>query len=219
MRRGLEFFLALICCCSSVAAQTPGACRTAVQHLTLPSSVESPALHPAQPHTPIKFLFSIGGRDVYLATALRPPYPLNPLTDQPLTLVIVYQDEKARQEAITFVRKMGSGGLLLRFSSPSLDNLKFAAIHCKNTWNEFLSTGICRVHDWQYYEPQACIVMPSADGPADPSGPAKPNPPNRFDVMNNLNWLNGFIMPSPWGRISNLGFPLAKVRESATLAR
>jgi hypothetical protein len=209
--KAIEVLLIILFSRLLVFPQTTETCRVAVQHLTLPSTVESPAMHPAQPLTPIKFLFSVEGKDVYLATALRPPYPWSPLTDQPLSLLLVYQDEKARQEAITFLHNMGSGGMLLK-ESPPLDNLKFAAVHCKNTWDDFVSTGGCTVNDWQYYEPQACIVMPTADDPASLSKLAMLNPRNRFDVMNNFNWLNGFVIP-PGMQIPKLKFPMEKIKK------
>ena len=177
-------------------------------------------MHPAQPLTPIKFLFSWEGKDIYLATALNPPYPWTRLTDQPLTLIIVYQEEKERQIAINYLRSMRSGGMMLRLSSsPSLDNLKFSAVNCETTWKEFLSTGSCTVHDWQFYEPQACIIIPKANDAADLSTLAMLNVRNRFDVMSNFNWLNGFEIP-PGTKIPNLKFPMGKVKEfSAHLTR
>jgi hypothetical protein len=171
-------------------------------------------MHPAQPLTSIKFLFSLGGKDVYLATALKPPYPWILTTDQPLTLLIVYQEEKDRQDAISFLRSMGSGGMLLNLSPPALDNLKYAAVHCENRWSEFLSTGSCTVHDWQYYEPPSCIVIPTANSPDEMSRLAMLNPRNRFDVVNNFNWLNGFQIPLG-APVQKLKFPVAKIKEFA----
>jgi hypothetical protein len=211
----LGCLLIIVCFCLPAFTQTPDACRAAVQHLSLPSTIESPVMHPSQPLTPIKFLFSVEGtKDVYLATALRPPYPWTPMTDQPLTLVVVYQSEGERQKAISLLHSMGSGGILLNLSSPPLDNLKFAAVHCATTWKEFLSTGSCKIHDMQFYEPQACIVIPTANAPADLSKLAMLNPRNSRDVMNNFNWLNGFQL-SPDAPVKKLEFPLAKLKEFA----
>src|SRR5271156_98063 len=130
LTNALACLLILGCFCSPAFTQTPDACRTAVQHLILPSTIESPVMHPAQPLTPIKFLFSVEGtKDIYLATALTPPYSWTLMTDQPLTLIMVYQEEGQRQKAIAFLHSLASGGLLLNSSPPPLDNLKFAAIH------------------------------------------------------------------------------------------
>ncbi len=216
MRKAFGCVLILACYWLPAFTQTPDDCRAAVQHLTLPPTIETPVMHPAQPLTPIKFLFSAEGtKDIYLATALQPPYPWTRMTDQPLTLLVVYQSEEERQKAIAFLHDMGSGGILLNSSPPPLDNLKFAAVHCATTWKEFLSTGSCKIHDMQFYEPQACIVAPApAKTPAELSQLAMLNPRNSRDVMNNFNWLNGFQLP-PNAPVQKLQFPLSKLKEFA----
>jgi hypothetical protein len=212
MKKTIGLLLIFVCLCPSAFSQTAEACRAAVQHLSLPSTIEFAELHPGQPLTPIKFLFSLQGKDIYLATALAPPYPWILMTDQPLTLLVVYQDERERQKATELLHEMGSGGMLMRASSPPLDNLKFSAVHCANTWSKFLSTGSCKVHDLIYYEPQACEVVPTANSPAEMSTLAMLSPRNRLDVMNNFNWLNGIVVTSEI-RVPEIKFPMEKVKE------
>jgi hypothetical protein len=213
-KKPVLLLLLFACLCLQASAQMTEACRAAVKHLTLPSTVESPEMHLAQPLTPLRLIYSTEARDLYLATALQPPYAWIKFTDQPLTLVIVYQDEGARQQAITFLHNMGAGGVLTNPSPPALDNLKFALVNCKAPWKEFVSTGSCSVHDMQYYEPQACIVLPVAHTPAELSRLAMLNARNYRDVINNFNWLNGFEVPPSWPA-QKLTFPVAKLKEFA----
>lgn len=109
MKKAIGLLIIFINSCLPTPSQTAEACQYAVQHFVMPSTIEFPGMHLGQPLTPIKFLFSLGGKEIYLATALEPPYPWILMTDQPLTLLIVYQDEKVRQEAIALLYKMGSG--------------------------------------------------------------------------------------------------------------
>jgi hypothetical protein len=67
--------LILTCLHLPISAQTPEACRAAMQHLILPPTAESPVAHPQGAHyynlTPLDLLFSLGGVDVYSYTTLR----------------------------------------------------------------------------------------------------------------------------------------------------
>jgi len=76
-------------------------------------------------------------------------------------------------------------------SAPSLDNFKFAVIHCVSAGKEFLSTGRGVANDIQYYKPQACIVVPQAKDFSDLSILAASGAHNYRDAINSLNWLTG----------------------------
>jgi hypothetical protein len=66
---------------------------------------------------------------------------------------MVYQDQPMRRQTIDTLRH---AAVVIRQSdatNPSLENLKFAVMHCVNGGQEFLSTGRCRVSDVQYFKP------------------------------------------------------------------
>src|SRR5260370_4081221 len=167
-------------------------CRAAVQHLSLPPTAESPQMHPGLPLSPIRFLYSSQGIDFY-SVIFRFPNYLHVGGNSPLdvSLILVYQDEAARQQMIDTLRH---GAVVVRQSDatpPSLDNLKFAVMHCVDDGKGMLSTGRCVVNDVQYFKPQASIVVPHAKDFSDLSTLAASGARNYRDAINGLNWLAG----------------------------
>jgi hypothetical protein len=138
-------------------------------------------------------IYSSRGIDVYgvIFNALPNYYPVAGQSPNNLSLILVYQDEAARQQIIGTLR---TAHLAIRQSdatAPSLDNFKFAVIHCVLGGKEFLSTGRCVANDIQYYKPQACIVVPEAKEFSDLSVLAASGARNYRDTINSLNWLSG----------------------------
>jgi len=167
-------------------------CRAAVQHLSLPPTAESPETHPGLPLSPIQFLYSSQGIDFY-SVIFRFPNYLHVGGNSPLdlSLILVYQDEAARQQMIDTLRH---GAVVVRQSDatpPSLDYFKFAVMHCVDDGKGMLSTGRCVVNDVQYFKPQACIVVPQARGFSDLSALGASGARNYRDAINGLNWLAG----------------------------
>jgi hypothetical protein len=186
-------FLVLVSFWFPAHAQTREACQSAVKHLTLPPTVEYPAMHPGIPLSPIEFLYSSRGIDAYAVVFNGVPnyYPVTGQSPNNVSLILVYQDEEVRQQMIGTLR---DAHLAIRQSdatAPSLDNFKFATVHCVLGGKEFLSTGKCVANDIQYYKPQACIVVPQAKDFSDLSVLAASGAHNYRDALNGLNWLAG----------------------------
>jgi hypothetical protein len=193
MTKAFKSLLFLGCSCIPASAQTPDACQAAVRHLTLPVTAEYAPMHVGLPLSPIEFLYSSRGIDFYAVIFSELPnyYPVVGIYPHSAALILVYQDEEARQQIITTLR---DGHLIVRQSdatAPSLDNLKFAVIHCVPGEKDFLSTGRCVVNDVQYYKPQPCIVVPQAKTAAELSILAGSGARNYRDAINALNWLTG----------------------------
>jgi hypothetical protein len=149
-------------------------------------------MHPGLPLSPIQFLYSSQGIDFY-SVIFRFPNYLHVGGNSPLdvSLILVYQDEAARQQMINTLRH---GAVVVRQSDatpPSLDNFKFAVMHCVDDGKGMLSTGRCVVNDVQYFKPQACIVVPQAKDFSDLSTLAASGARNYRDAINGLNWLAG----------------------------
>lgn len=189
----LLVFLVFVRAPFRTAAQTPDdSCRAAVRHLSLPPTAESPERHPGLPLSPIQFLYSSQGIDFY-SVMFRFPNFLHVGGNSPLdmSLIFVYQDEAARQQMIDTLRHTS---IVLRQSDatpPSLENFKFAVMHCVNDGKGMLSTGRCAVNDVQYFKPQACIVVPQSKNFGDISVLAASGAANYRDAINGLNWLTG----------------------------
>jgi len=75
VRRIVEFLLILACLSFRASAQTTDACRAQLQHLTLPSSAR---IDDGNAETPVEFLFSDHGADIYSAipSSEKKPYVL-----------------------------------------------------------------------------------------------------------------------------------------------
>lgn len=119
------------------------ACHAALGHLTVtaPALIEDGLLG----HTPVEYLFSEDGDDVYSATSFDPnqegQYLHGNVTIQRLLggsnlaggdgmrFIVVYQDEKSRQQAIGNLSKPGVLSTILVGSHAPLENLKFAVVH------------------------------------------------------------------------------------------
>jgi hypothetical protein len=143
MRTTLKSILVLVCLCLPTYAQTPEACRAAVEHLTLPTTAELAIMHPGLPLSPVEFLYSSKGIDFYSAIFTPTNYFPPAGSSHEISLILVYQDEAVRQQMIGSLR---AAALAIRTSDgtePSLDNFKFAVINCVDDGKEFLSTGKC----------------------------------------------------------------------------
>jgi hypothetical protein len=98
---------------------------------------------------PLEFLFSDRGVDVYSATSYRRPYPLPWVRDNGVTVIIVYQDEVARQKQIESLRK--SNSLPSRAGFPQhRENMKYSMIN-------FFGPSASFVRDLEYFEPKPCV--------------------------------------------------------------
>jgi hypothetical protein len=185
--------LGLACAPPKMLAQTSnGMCRAAVQHLTLPPTAESSQAHPGLPLSPIQFLYSSRGIDFYSVIFRFPNYlHVGGNSTPDISLLWVYQDEAARQQMIETLRH---ASIVIRQSDatpPSLENFKFAVMHCVDGGKGLLSKGRCSVNDVQYFKPQACIVIPQSKDDADLSMVAASGAHNYRDAINALNWLGG----------------------------
>jgi hypothetical protein len=181
MRKALKAILVLACLCLPASTQTPEACRAAVLHLTLPPTAQ---IDDGNGETPVEFLFSDHGDDIYSAIPSSEPNYMFWFTDHGIRVIVVYQDEQARQHAIRNLNQPGVVANVMPGSSPhgSLDHLKFAVIHlgmgssrdkldepfirthsAKEIQYHELVSGGWHIEDIQYYEPQACVASRKND--------------------------------------------------------
>src|SRR5438874_2996206 len=131
MRKALESLLILTFLSSPATAQTD-ACRADVRNLKLPGrAFMDDVLGLSQP--PVVFLFSQDGVDVYSSTDFRAMQAFEiggiPFANA-FTVILVYQDERIRQQKIESLRKV--------YPDASLENLKFATWRFELTpvWDE-----------------------------------------------------------------------------------
>lgn len=178
---------------STTAAQSSPDCRRAVQHLVLPRAVEAPGTHTGQPLSPIAFLYSVRGVDIYAVIFKTPKYAfVGGNTPYDVSLILVDEDEQVREEDIGELR--GTAHIWVRQSDgtkPSLDNLKFKLMHCADAGVSMVKNGKCPIQDVQFFKPQACIVLPQMTTMEELSRAAISGVRDFHDALNPLNWLGG----------------------------
>jgi hypothetical protein len=128
-----------------------------VQHLTVPRTVE---INDDDGERPLEFLFSDHGADIYSAVRFQHADPLAWINSNGMKIIVVFQDEGARQQAIANVRQ--SNNITAPF--PGLEKLKFAVVHLKSESRfdyEKLLTVRWYINDVQYYAPDSCVSFPT----------------------------------------------------------
>jgi hypothetical protein len=152
-----------------------------LQRLALPKSAQ---IDDGEGETPLEFLFTDNGADIYSAIPTNPPNGSVWFFQNGIRVVIVYQDESARQQAIRNLSQSGVVAKVMDGSSAhgSLDNLKFAVVHlgvgssqdkpdqaylsqhhsAQESYLRLLVTGGWHVEGIQYYEPPSCSVPKTA---------------------------------------------------------
>jgi hypothetical protein len=128
---------------SPLPQPAPDPCQEQIRHLTVqgPALIEDGLIG----NTPLEYLFSEDGDDIYSATS----FDVNQLGEalhgnvtiqkllggSPLgggdgmRFIVVYQDEKSRQQTIDNLRKPGVLATILVGNHAPLENLKFAVVH------------------------------------------------------------------------------------------
>jgi hypothetical protein len=167
--------LVLACLCLPASAQTTDTCRAQLQHLTLPPTAQ---INDGNGETPVEFLFSDHGADIYSAIPSSEPSGIAWFISNGIRVFVVFQDQQARQQAIqnliqpNVVADVAPGG------SPhgTLDKLKFAVVHLgvgsskdksdeayvrehhspqESYLHELITSG-WHIEGIQYYEPESC---------------------------------------------------------------
>jgi hypothetical protein len=164
------------CAYSTVLAQTPEACKADLQHLTLPQTVQ---LDDGNGETPVQFLFSDHGADIYSAIPSSEPNGIVWFISNGIRIIVVYQDERARQQAIRNLSQPGVVADVMAGSSThgTLDELKFAVVHlgvgsssdkpdeayirehysAQESYLHELIASQWHVEGIQYFEPASCV--------------------------------------------------------------
>jgi hypothetical protein len=143
------------------------------------------------PLSPIEFLYSAHGVDFYSVIFKPATAHVGGNTPNDISLILVYQDEALRQQMIDSLRHSAFVVRKSDATPASLDNFKFAVMHCMDGGKELLSAGRCAVSDIQYFKLQACIVVPQAKSLADLSVLSGSGARNYRDAISGLNWLTG----------------------------
>jgi hypothetical protein len=194
MRKARYLLLAFVCFCPRSFSQTADACGAAVQHLALPDSLESRAYYLGQTLTPIRFGFSFQGIDVYMVA------PPPPIVIGDIQVLVVYQDERLRQQVIEFLHGPLPGLTLVsnEGSLRRLNDLKFAdLVFACNESPFFPARGKmvwqgsrkCILQRILYYEPKECIVLPEHPDIYQMQQLSMAGVIHRGDAMNPMNWL------------------------------
>ena len=167
--------LILACLWFPASPQTPEACRAAVQHLTLPPTAQ---IDDGNGETPLEVLFSDHGADIYSAIPSSEPNGITWFISNGIRVIVVYQDEEARQSAIHNLIQPNVVAHIAPGSSPhgTLDKLKFAVVHLgvgsskdksdeayvrehhspqESYLHELITSG-WHIEGIQYYEPESC---------------------------------------------------------------
>lgn len=171
MRKTLESLLVLACFCVSVSAQTPqtsDACRAELWHMTVPAYAQITGYD----LTPLEFVFSQDGVDVYVAMPSSRSHYVNWIGQHGIRVIVVYQDELLRQEVIKWLLDPPNIQVVSLPHPIPIDNLKFAVAHYtpvgirdgqEHTEKDELLAGDWAVEDVHYYAPQACVDFPQLD--------------------------------------------------------
>jgi hypothetical protein len=210
MRKAIEAVTILVCLCLPSFAQNPNDCRADLQHLTLPGHAFIDDLV-ATSSPPVVFAFSQGGIDVYSATDFKMMQIMQSSgmeLDDTITVILVYQNEQARQRKIASLRH--SSEMLDRMipvPHAPLANLKFEAVYFKLTpvWVNDVLTRKWLISQMHYFEPPACTVYAPGDAEAMVSDPPEPH---LKASATNRNWILGHVYLSERDRISPAGDPL-----------
>lgn len=145
----MKFCLILFCLWLScaVSGQTVDSCKSAAEptpHLNNLVALTDYDI------APMEFLFSYQGVDVYSATSYRRPDPEKWISQNGLTVILVYQAEAARQKQIAYLRSQTS--LPARIGFPEhIENLKYAMLN-------FFGPSAAYVRDLEYFEPKQCVT-------------------------------------------------------------
>jgi hypothetical protein len=215
MRKTVEFMVALACLCLPASAQTPAACRTALNHLTLPQTAQ---IDDGNGETPLEFLFSDHGADIYSAIPSSEPNYVTWFISNGIRFIVVYQEEQARQQAIHNLSQPNVVARVMTGSSrhSSLDEMKFAVVHlgigssrdkpdeayiranhpAKEAYYHELLTAGWHIEDIKYFEPQACETYTPRDLCVNKSGQAVPCvSPGLHASDVSANWITDLNVP------------------------
>ena len=153
----LESLLILTFLSFPATAQATDTCRADVGHLKLPDNAFiDDVVGLNQP--PLVFLFSQDGVDVYSATDLKAMKVFQqagmPLANA-FTVILVYQDERIRQQKIESLRR--------EYPDAPLENLKFATWRFELTpfWADNVLTRKWLVSGIAYFKPVSCEPLES----------------------------------------------------------
>src|ERR1039458_3594082 len=132
MRRLEYIFLIVVCLPIFAFAQDANQCLADLRHLTLPAYAQI-QYGDDNGRTPLAFLFSEDGDDIYSALPSNKRNYVTQLYSNGISFIVVYQDEQARQQSIHNLSQPDAVSHIAAGSSPhgSLDRLKFAVIHLK----------------------------------------------------------------------------------------
>ena len=217
--KGIRTVLFLLGCSPVFGfAQNSKQCVADLQHLTLPAYAQI-QYGDDNGETPLVYLFSEDGDDIYSAIPSNARNYVEHLYSNGISFIVVYQDERARQEAIHNLSQPGAVAVIAPGSSAhgSIDQLKFAVIHLKigssqdkpddmgyigtHSPNEIyarvlLTTG-WHIDSIKYFEPQSCAA-PHAVACYTKSG----------QLTDGLgpNWITDLAIP-PWKQLEPRGDP------------
>ena len=134
--KGIRTVLFLLGCSPVFGfAQNSKQCVADLQHLTLPAYAQI-QYGDDNGETPLVYLFSEDGDDIYSAIPSNARNYVEHLYSNGISFIVVYQDERARQEAIHNLSQPGAVAVIAPGSSAhgSIDQLKFAVIHLNSLW-------------------------------------------------------------------------------------
>ena len=215
MWKTLKSLLVLACSCFPASAQTTEACRAELRHLTLPSTAQ---IDDGNGETPLEFLFSDHGADIYSAIPSSEPNYVTWFVSHGIRFIVDYQDEQARQQAIHNLSQPNVVAHVMIGSSPhgSLDKLKFAVVHlglgssrdkldeayirekhpAKEAYYHELTTAGWHIEDVKYFEPQACETHTPSNLCLNKSGQMVPCVlPGLHASGVNSNWITDLNVP------------------------
>jgi hypothetical protein len=177
--------------------------------------------------TPLEFLFSDHGADVYSAIPSSGPNYVPWFISNGIRFIVVYQDEQARQQAIHNLSQPNVVAHVMIGNSAhgSLDELKFAVVHLgigssrdkldeayirahhpplEAYYHELITAG-WHIETIQYFEPQACETHLRSDLCLNKSGQAIPCMlPGLHASHGNSNWITDLNVP-PGKRLEPYG--------------
>jgi hypothetical protein len=204
--------------CCPLSAQTTDACRAELRHLTLPPTAQ---IADGNAETPLEFLFSDHGADIYSAIPYSELNYVIWLFSNGIRFIVVYQEEAARQQAIHNLSQPNVVAHVAPGSSPhgSLDKLKFAVVHLqlgssrekphepsqKDSYYHRLMTAGWHIEDIKYFEPQACETYSQQAYCVGKSGQMVPCVlPGLHASDTNSNWITDLAI---LGRLEPYGDP------------
>jgi hypothetical protein len=192
MRITLALFLIGVSLSSLVFCQNNQTCEADIRHLRLPArayidevlGLDSP---------PVAFLFTQGDLDVYSATDFKVMaemqkynMPFEPM----FTIILVYQDEVARQRKIEFLLKQPHFIAPNRYTHAPFKNLKFGVWQFKLTpvWVDDVLKREWLISEVQFFEPPSCVPDEDRNSSA-----LEQNILEASSMMNSKNWIDGVI--------------------------